>query len=63
MSMRDKTTTYGVLTVIAIILLVMVALPPVHRPKARAQRISTVNHVSTVSLTMTNVSALPTIHR
>ena len=61
--MKYKTKTWGVLTVIAIILLVMVALPPVHRPKARAQRISTVNHVSVVSLTMTNASALPAIHR
>jgi len=61
--MKNKTTIWGVLTVIAIILLVLVALPSVHRPKARAQRISTVNSIRTVSLTMTNASALPAIHR
>jgi hypothetical protein len=61
--MKDKATTWGVLTVTAIILLVLVALPAVHRPKARAQRITTVNSMSTVSLTMTNTSALPAVHR
>ena len=61
--MKDKTKAWGVLTVIVTILLIMVTLPPVHRPKARAQRISTVNSISTVSLTMTNASALPAIHR
>lgn len=61
--MKDKTTTWGVLTVIGIILLVLVALPPVHRTKARAQRISGVNNFSAVSLTMTNPSPPPAIHR
>ncbi len=61
--MKDKATTWGVLTVVAIILLAMVALPAVHRPKARPQRITTVNSLSTVTLTMTNASAPPATHR
>ena len=61
--MKDKTTTWGVLAVIAIILLAMVALPAIHRPKARPQRITTVNSMSTVTLTMTNASTHSAIHR
>ena len=63
MSIKNNTTLRGVLTVIGIILLALLALPSVHRPKARPQRIMTVNSLSTVSLTMTNASARPTIHR
>jgi hypothetical protein len=61
--MRSKTTHWGILTVIGIILLALLTLPSVHRAKARPQRIMTVNSMSTVTLTMTNASALPAIHR
>jgi hypothetical protein len=61
--MRDKTTHWGVLTVIGFIALIFLAHHIVPPPKARAQRISAVNSISAVSLTMTNANALPAIHR
>ena len=48
---------------IGIIVLVLLARHIVPRPKARPQRISAVNSMSAVSLTMTNATALPAIHR
>jgi hypothetical protein len=63
MDIRTKASIWGVVTVIGIIMLVLLARDPIHPPKARAQRISAVNHVSAVSVTITNASALPAVHR
>ena len=63
MSRREKTAIWGVLAVIGSITLIFLALPSVPPTKARAQRITAVNTLSTVTLTMTNASTLPPIHR
>ena len=55
--MNPKPTIWIIFVVIGFITLLLV--PSVRRAKYRAQHISTVNHVSSVSLTLTNVSALP----
>ncbi|MGD0260140.1 MAG: hypothetical protein ABSD29_09995 [Verrucomicrobiota bacterium] len=57
--MRNKTAIWGVLTVIGIIVLALLARP-IPRPKARAQHITAVNHVSVVfSAPLTNTGTLP----
>lgn len=60
--MENSKTHWGVLALIAFIALLWVAhiLPPVHKAKTRAQRIQTVNHVASVSITMPSTNALPT---
>jgi hypothetical protein len=56
--MRNKVAIWGFLAAIAVIALAFLS-PPIPRTKARAQRISSVNHVSSVSLTLTNASTPP----
>jgi hypothetical protein len=56
--MRNKAAIWGVLAVVAVIALAFLS-PPIPRTKARAQHISTVNHVAVVSLTLKNTSPLP----
>jgi hypothetical protein len=63
--MKNKKQQWGVLALVTFITLLLVAyvLPPLPKPKARASRISAVNHVASVSVTLpsTNtVSAPPT---
>ena len=55
--MRNKIAIWVVLAVMGIIVLLL--LPPLHPPKARAQRITAVNNVHSVSLVITNTSTLP----
>jgi hypothetical protein len=57
--MKHRTAIYVVLAVFGFIVLASMALKPIRPPKARASRISGVNNVSSVSLTLTNASALP----
>jgi|CZKM01.1.fsa_nt_gi hypothetical protein len=63
MSMREKTAIWGVLAAIGIIALTFLAPPSVPARKVRAQRITSVNSISSVSFTMTNTNALPTVPR
>jgi len=58
--MNSKTAFGRVLAMIGIIGALLLVLRPIPRAKARAQRISAVNNVSVVSLTLTNTNALPT---
>jgi Tfp pilus assembly major pilin PilA len=61
--MKEKTTIWLVLMVIGIIALLSLASPIVPHAKAKAQRITAVNNVVVVSMTVTNASALPAIQR
>ena len=56
--MRTKITLWVMLAVIGLIALSLLA-PPLKPPKARAQRISGVNSVRSVTFTLTNTNALP----
>jgi hypothetical protein len=49
----------AVLVAFLILLWVAYVLAPVSRPKARASRISSVNHVASVYLTIPSTNALP----
>jgi hypothetical protein len=44
-------------------MLVLLAHDPIHPPKARAQHITAVNSVRTVTFTMTNTNALASVPR
>lgn len=59
--MKNKKPQRWIKAVLALIALVLVALvlPPLPKPKARASRIQTVNHVASVSMTMASTNALP----
>jgi asparagine N-glycosylation enzyme membrane subunit Stt3 len=60
--MKNKKLQWGIvalLTVVAL-LLAAVVLPPLPKPKARASRISAVNHVASVSMTLPSTNTLPT---
>jgi hypothetical protein len=57
--MERKFTIRVVLAVAGFLLFVMLILPATRPPKARSQRISSVNHVSSVTLTLTNAGAQP----
>jgi len=57
---RNKVAIWGVLAAIVVIALAFLS-PPIPQSKARAQRISSVNHVSSVSFTLTNASPLPAV--
>jgi hypothetical protein len=48
-----------ILVVVIALLLVGLLLPPVPRTKARASRIQTVNHVETITFTLSNTNTLP----
>ena len=56
--MRNRAAIWGVIAVSLFIALVL--LPPLRTgpPKARAQRITTVNSVSSVSLTLTSTNVV-----
>jgi len=60
MSGRTKAAIWGML--VAVVFITLAFLSPIHsRPnKAHPQRITAVNVVRSVSLTITNASALPT---
>ena len=58
--MRNKLAIWGVLAAIVVIALAFLS-PPIPRAKARAQRVSAVNNVAVVSLTLTNTSPLPAV--
>ena len=45
------------------VILVLLASKPIRPPKARASRITTVNSVRSVTLTLTNTNALPGAQR
>lgn len=60
--MKDKKMQKGVLLIIAIVVLLLlmtVVLPPLARPKARASRITSVNRVATISISLPATNALP----
>jgi len=57
MRKQSKSVFRAALLVIGSILLACLALKPVRPPKARAQRIATVNRVSVVSFPTTNATA------
>jgi hypothetical protein len=56
--MRNRAGILGGLAVILFIVLALLAHKPIGPPKARAQRITGVNTVRSVSLTLTNTNAL-----
>ena len=57
--MKHRTAIYVVLLVIGFIVLALPTPKATRHPKTRASRISGVNNLSSVSLTLTNVGALP----
>ena len=56
--MRNKAAIGGLVVVIGVIALALLLTPPIRPPKARASRISGVNTVRSVTLTLTNTNAL-----
>ncbi|HWW01875.1 MAG TPA: hypothetical protein VNZ64_19400 [Candidatus Acidoferrum sp.] len=60
--MRNKKPQRGIPALLAVIslLLATFVLPPLPKPKARASRIQTVNHVESVSWTIPSTNAPPT---
>jgi len=56
--MRNKDVIGGLVVVIGVITLASLLTPPIRPPKARASRISGVNTVRSVTLTLTNTNAL-----
>jgi hypothetical protein len=54
--MKRGTALWAVAGAIAVIVLLLLAAKPYQPPKARAQRITTVNSVRTVSFVLTNAS-------
>jgi hypothetical protein len=61
--MRKRAAIGGVLAVILLITLVLPAHKPMGSPKVRAQHITGVNTVRSVSLTLTNTNALSAVQR
>ena len=57
--MSNKTKFWVVLAVIGFVALAFLLAPPIRPPKARASRITAVNTVRSVTLTLTNTNALP----
>ena len=57
--MSSKTRLWVVLAVIVFIALAFLLAPPIRPPKAQASRISGVNTLRSVTLTLTNTNALP----
>ena len=56
--MRNKTAIGGLVVVIGVITLASLLTPPIRPPKARSSRISTVNSMNIVTLTLTNTNGL-----
>ena len=56
--MRNKAAIGGLVVVIGVIALALLLTPPIRPPKTRASRISGVNTVRSVTLTLTNTNAL-----
>jgi hypothetical protein len=61
--MKNKKMHWGVLAPAALIVLLLSAyvLPHMQKPKARASRISAVNHVASVSARIPSTNALPVV--
>jgi hypothetical protein len=59
--MKHRTAIYMVLIVIGLIVLAFPAPKTIRRPKVQPNRITGVNTLRSVSLTLTNVSALPSV--
>ena len=61
--MKDKKMHWGVVALVTSIVLFLGAyvLPPLPKAKARASRISTVNHVARVAVTIPSTNALPAV--
>ena len=59
MATRDKTAIWAVLAAIAFVALAFLLAPPIRPPKTRPSRISAVNTERSVTLTLTNTTALP----
>ena len=59
--MKNKKPHWGMLLLIAVVALLLTALllPPLPKPKFRASRIQTVNHVASVSMTIPIANAQP----
>jgi hypothetical protein len=59
--MKNKKTQWGILMLLAVIALLLAALvlPPLRKPKARASRIQTLNHVASVSMTIPRTNGPP----
>jgi hypothetical protein len=59
--MKKKKLKRRIQALLAFIALVLAALvlPPLPKPRARASRIQTVNHVGSVSMTTPSTNALP----
>jgi hypothetical protein len=56
--MRNKTAIGGLVVVIGVITLASLLTPPIRPPKARSSRISAVNRMDIVTLTLTNTNGL-----
>jgi hypothetical protein len=56
--MKNRAAVWGALAVILFIVLALLAAKPIRPPKARAHRITGVNTVRSVSMTLTNTNAL-----
>lgn len=57
--MNNKKTLWGVLAFVTLIALLLV-LPALSKPKARAHRIQTVNHLASASITLASTNTPPT---
>jgi hypothetical protein len=56
--MKRRTALWALAVVIAVVVLLLLAVNPYQPPKARAQRIATLNSVRTVSFVLTNTNTL-----
>jgi len=58
--MKNKKMQWGIVAPVTFIALVLAALvlPPLSKPKARALRISAVNHVANVSMAISNTNSM-----
>jgi hypothetical protein len=57
--MRNKAAIWAMLAVIGVIALAFLLGKPIPPAKARATRITAVNNLSSITLTLTNTNALP----
>jgi len=55
--MKNKRLRWGILALVTFVTLSLV-LPPLSKPKARAQRIHAVNHLANASITLARTNAL-----